>query len=376
MINLIKVRKYLHKHPELSGTEKETSLFIKKKIEQFNPHKVISNLGGYGIAAIFKSKNPGPSVLFRAELDGLPIKETGRHKHKSQTFGVSHSCGHDGHMTILLGLAERLQREKENLKGETILLFQPAEETAQGAICVINDSRFDTIKPDYVFALHNLPGFSLGEIILRKGIFASASRGLIVKLTGETSHAGEPEKGKNPVLAMTHIIEDLIALPQLTTSLDKAGLVTIIHANLGEIAFGTSPSSAQVMATLRTHDCNEMEILVKKSKDIIKGAARIYKLKYEIEWVEKFPVTKNDDRCVDIIETAAKNTGSKIRFCKHPFPWSEDFGFFTKEYKGSFFGIGAGKKHPQLHGENYDFPDKLIDKGINILEEIIMQIQM
>jgi amidohydrolase len=132
MLNLKNIRKYLHKHPELSGMEEQTSLFIKKKIEQFNPHKIISKLGGYGLAAIFETKKPGPSVLFRAELDALPIQEIGNHRHKSQTDGVSHACGHDGHITILLGLAERLQ--KENFKGKTILLFQPAEEIVRGAI--------------------------------------------------------------------------------------------------------------------------------------------------------------------------------------------------------------------------------------------------
>lgn len=376
MLDLKNIRKYLHSQPELSGTEEQTSQFIKGKVEQFNPHKVITNLGGHGLAVIFKAKRPGPCVLFRAELDALPVQETGDHKHKSETTGVSHACGHDGHMTILLGLAERLQKEKENLKGKTILLFQPAEETAQGAIRILDDSRFNTINPDFVFALHNLPGFSQGEIILKKGVFASASRGLIVKLTGKTSHAGEPEKGKNPVLVMTRIIEDLIALPQLTTSLNNAALITIIHANLGKVAFGTSPGSAQIMATFRTYNSKDMEILVKQSMEIIKGTAKIYNHKCEIRWVEEYPATENDDRCVDIIETAAKNRGCAIRFCKHPFPWSEDFGFFTQKFKGSFFGIGSGKEYPQLHSENYDFPDEILEQGIAILGEITKQIQM
>jgi len=382
--DLIEIRKKLHKNPELSGKEKNTSEYIVEILKQFSPDEIITEIGGFGVAAVFDSssrKEPEtttrkyPTIMFRAELDALPISESNNFSYKSRNTGVSHKCGHDGHMTILIGLAEKIKLEISNLKGKIILLFQPAEETAEGAKLVLGDPKFRLLKPDYIFALHNLPGFEKGSIILRKGIFTSSTKGMIVKLKGESAHAGQPETGNNPVLAMIDIIEGLIAIPQKFTSLNNFALITIIHAKLGERAFGTSPGDAQVMATFRSHKDEDMIIMTQKAISLIKEKAITSNLDYQIEWVEYFPTIVNNDESVDIIEVAAKNLGKKIIYGKHPFAWTEDFSYFTQKFKGAFFGLGSGKNIPQLHNSNYDFPDNIIEGGINIFIEIINEVQ-
>jgi amidohydrolase len=369
--NLVKFRRFLHQHPELSGKEAHTAQNIVETLEFFSPTKIFTNLGGHGVAAVFKSDFAGPTVLLRAELDALPIEELNDLAYKSKVNGVAHKCGHDGHMTILVGVAARLTQHIKKIRGRVILLFQPAEETAEGAKKVVEDLIIKGIEPDYVFALHNLPGFPQGQLILRKNVFASASKGFIARFKGKTSHAGHPENGNNPVLAMTALINALLALPQIYTSFNESALATIIHAKLGEVAFGTSPAEAEVMATFRTHSDKVMQELSRRAVAITDGLATTYNLKYLVDWVEKFPAMQNDDGCVDVLEEIAQKLDLDYVYRSQPFPWSEDFAYYTQQYKGAFFGIGAGEEHPQLHNEYYDFPDEIIESSVDIFIEIL-----
>jgi amidohydrolase len=373
-IELPVFRKKLHEFPDLSGQEKKTSLVLKKTLLHYKPDEIISELGGYGLAVLFDSKKPGPAIMIRAELDALPIQEINEFSYKSKNPGISHSCGHDGHMTILIGLASWLQKEKKNLQGKVILLFQPAEENAAGAKLILNDPKFKPIQPEYIFALHNIPGYNKGSVIVKKGVFASASQGLIIKLVGKTSHAAHPDKGKNPVLAMTAIIEELSKIPTITTSEQNNALITIIHVKLGEIAFGTSPGDAVIMATFRAQHNEVMQRISEEAENLVKKIAEAYQLEYTIKWVEQFPALQNDDECVDTIRSASKILNKEIVTINEPFLWSEDFSFFTQEHKGAMFGIGSGVHHPQLHNPDYDFPDDIIDVGVCLFQEIIRKI--
>ena len=128
----------------------------------------------------------------------------------------------------------------------------------------MQDSKYEKLNPDYVFALHNLPGFDLGTIILSDTRFASASCGLAIYLKGATSHAAQPEAGRSPALAVAELIQTLSSLPQFHTALDETAQATIIHAKLGEIAFGTSPGEGTVMATLRSHSQKTMDKMINK----------------------------------------------------------------------------------------------------------------
>lgn len=357
------LRHDIHRHPELAGKEEKTAKRITSFLEKLNPDNIISGIGGNGLIAEFDSGKEGPVVLFRSELDALPIHETCNIAYKSKDNKVSHKCGHDGHMAILCGFSKMISQFRPE-RGKIQVLFQPAEETGEGAQWMLDDERMKDVKPDYVFALHNVPGFKKGQIVTRKNIFSSASVGMIIRLTGMTSHASHPENGKNPALAMSHIIEHLMALPQLTTSFEESALVTVIHARLGEIAFGTSPGYAEVMATLRAHENSILKKLTNEAERIANIAAELHHLEVEIEWTQKFEATVNDDQCVRWIEDAAKLIHADFRVLSQPFSWSEDFGRFTNVYPGAMFGLGSGKKQPQLHHSDYDFPDDIIETGV------------
>jgi amidohydrolase len=334
---------------------------------------MIRGLGGHGIAAVFSGNEPGPRLMIRCELDALPIQETIKLDYGATTEGVAHKCGHDGHMSIVLGLAPFLRAQPPR-KGSVVLLFQPAEETGKGGRRVIEDSKFAEITPDYCFALHNLPGFARNRIIVRQGCFSAASKGLIVKLRGATSHAAEPEKGKSPTMAVAQLINGFSSMPQFYAGLHEASKVTVIHSRIGEIAFGTSPGDAEVMTTLRTYEHDVMEKLSGKCLDLAAGIARANDLAYEIEWDEEFPATANNADCAELIKKCAARLNLDIYKPEKPFPWSEDFGNFTSLYPGALFGLGAGEKHPALHHPTYDFPDEILDTGVKMFGEVIREL--
>jgi len=368
-LELTNFRKQLHKFPELSGKEKETANRVIDFARRFHQAKIITKLGGEGVAVVFNGKESGKTILIRCDLDALPIQEVNDFDYTSVYPNVSHKCGHDGHMAIVSGLIPLLADEKIK-KGKVVLLFQPAEETGEGANKVLQDPKFAGIVPDYVFALHNLPGFPVNEIVVKENVFAFSSRGLIIKLKGNSSHAAEPEKGITPSLAVAELIQDLTALPTMKAIKDFS-LVTIIHARIGERAFGTTPGYAELMATLRSVNENDMLNIKKQAAKIIRSVALKHRLTYEIEWVEEFPATINDSICVNMIRSGADENHLSINEISEPFRWSEDFGHFTQKFKGAMFGIGAGIGHPELHHPDYDFPDEIIVTGTKMFYSII-----
>lgn len=371
-LELINFRKQLHKFPELSGKENLTANRVIDFARRFHHAKIITKLGGEGVAIVFEGKETGKTVLIRCDLDALPIQEVNEFDYTSVYQNVSHKCGHDGHMAIVSGLVPLLVDEKI-AKGKVVLLFQPAEETGEGANRVLQDPKFAGILPDYVFALHNLPGFPVHEIVVKENVFAFSSRGLIIKLKGNSSHAAEPEKGITPSLAVAELIQELTALPTMQIIKDFS-LVTIIHAMIGERAFGTTPGYAELMATLRSKNEDDMRNIKKQATKLISSVALKHKLKYEIEWVEEFPATFNDPLCVNMIRSGALENQLSITEISEPFRWSEDFGHFTQKFKGAMFGIGAGTGHPELHHPDYDFPDEIIVPGTKMFYSIIKEV--
>ncbi len=368
---LNQLRQELHQQPELSGREAQTADRIAAELERTEPDQLIRGLGGTGIAAVYDGSESGETWMFRAELDALPIPEAADLPYASRVPGVSHKCGHDGHMTALVGLARSLGGVRNQLKGRVVLLFQPAEEIAAGAYAVADDIRFRELRPDRVFAWHNLPGYPLGSVIIRDGVFASASRGLVVRLTGATSHAAHTEDGISPLPVFAHLVNQLPRLPQDCVRFDRAARVTLIHARLGEVAFGTSPGEAEVMATFRTHHESDMERLVERAQTMIASVADAHGLQVKMEWRDLFPATVNDPGAAEDVRMTARQTHVPVIEAESPFPWSEDFGVFSGEVPGALFGIGSGETHPQLHHPTYDFPDDLLERSVQLMAGII-----
>jgi len=368
--NFVKIRHQLHQYPELSNQENGTAERIEKVFKELKPDQVHTGLGGTGLAFVFDGKETGPTTLIRCELDALPIQEINDLPYRSCCDGVSHKCGHDGHMAIVTAVGAQLAETRPQ-RGRVICHFQPAEETGAGAIQVVEDSAFAQLKPDYAFALHNLPGKPLGEVFCKAGTFNFASRGMIVRLKGKTSHAAHPEDGLSPAKAMCRIVEGLTNLPN---ELEGFNLVTVIHAKLGEVAFGTAPGDAVVMATLRTPTNDAMNTLVERACALVEQQAADERLQLTIEWEDVFGASVNTDEGYQRVMKACETAGVKATTMEQGYRWSEDFGKFTELCEGAMFALGSGEHSPQLHNPDYDFPDELIPVGRAVFLEIIREL--
>lgn len=370
---LKKLRHKLHQEPELSGQETLTAQTIETFLVPSAPTHVIRKLGGNGLAFLYDSGEPGPRIGFRCELDALPIQETNNWPHRSQVAGVSHKCGHDGHMAIIAGIGHWLKNNMP-LRGSVLLLFQPAEETGEGAAAVMQDPRWEKLKPDWLFGLHNIPGATEGEILWKDGPFCAASKGLFLEIKGITSHAAEPEKGKNPSAALAHCMLDLEQLPRQPLGWKDLTLLTPVYAHLGDIAFGVSAGYAVYGATLRAFLEEDMAILSREAQALIDRHCNNLELPYEISYREIFPATANPATANTYIREAAAQAGLRLRELKEPFRWSEDFGWYGHSCLTGFFGLGSGEQQAALHHPDYDFPDTIIANGLNLFIHLIGQV--
>ena len=383
MKTLEKLRDKLNKNAELSGQEKETNKIINKFLEKTNPDVHYKNVGGYGIVAIYKGAEEGRNILFRADIDGLNIPleclktndKSLKEEFKSLSSKAlvqkpySHRCGHDGHATILCGLAMRYGKKRPE-KGNVILLFQPAEETGEGALAVINDPLFKEIKIDMAFALHNLPGYAKHQIILKKGCFASASLGLKLIFDGATSHASQPEKGNNPQCVITTLLD---AFQKKYENLKKDKFhttLTVTHVAIGEETFGVTPGHAEIWLTLRSQDDKSLQNLTDSTIALSEYVAKEFKLNFSHSINEAFAATMNSNRETEVVEQAAKDLKLSVNNIKDPFPWSEDFGRFGSICPICLFGLGCGFEHEPLHSPVYDFEDEIIDTGVDIFYQL------
>ena len=366
--HLIHLRQLLHTYPEVSGDEKKTAAYIYGFLKNLNPDQLTNEIGGEGILALFDSGKAGPALLFRADMDALPIRETNDFPHVSVHEGISHKCGHDGHTTILCGLAEKLADEKP-ATGKVYLLFQPAEETGEGAAKVVNDPQFN-IKPDFVFALHNLPGYEEQNIVVKDGLFSAAVNSIIIRLKGKTAHAAEPEFGFNPAKAISEIINVADGLNNNVPEAENFQLATPVHMNMGTTAYGISAGEAELHYTLRCWDNEKLRKLELNLVEQSEAIAVKYGLKMEHEFTQTFFANNNNKEANNVVREAAKQNGFTVEEKAVPFKWAEDFGFFTSTYKGCMFGLGAGKDHPALHNPDYDFPDSIIATGVGTFYSI------
>lgn len=369
--NLKYLRHSLHQCAELSGHESATASFLLQFLKNQHPSEIIESLGGQGIAASYIFSNDGPTVLFRCEIDALPIDEDHLSlKYKSKNAGRSHKCGHDGHMTILAGLAQKLSQTSYG-RGKIVLLFQPAEETGEGAQRVLADPKFKAIKPDYVFALHNLPGYKKDIILCKEGTFTAAVCSMIIRIQGVASHASEPEKGKNPSLCMSEIAKIAEALTYNQPEYINFQLITPVYYRMGQPAYGMSAGDGEMHFTLRAWTSENLDKLISEFISHIRDIEEKNKLNISIEFLENFASTQNDTGAVRVIWEATAKTKLEYHSMGSPFKFGEDFGLFTQHYAGAMFGLGAGLDHPPLHHRDYDFPDDLIDTGVQMFLEII-----
>ena len=350
------LRHALHRYPEPSMKENHTLRILWTFLEE-NTSLVLTKREGWFYA--FR-QGAGDPVAFRAEMDALPMEETLPLPYASQTPGVSHKCGHDGHCAALCALA--LALEEAPAARPVYLIFQPGEETGAGGRLCTPLLREKGIREIYAF--HNLPGYPLGALVYRRGLTQPASEGLTVRLTGHPSHASAPEEGKNPAGEISRLA--LLALELAARPRVEMALCTVTGLKVGSGDFGISPGDGELCVTLRAERESVMKdmeaALLRRAGELAESAG----LQMEFALSDVFPETRNCDACLDRVLSAAKALG--LETVPMPRLWraSEDFGHFLKECPGALFYIGAGEDHAPLHTSAYDFPDGILPAALRL----------
>ncbi len=361
------LRHHLHRKPETAGEEKSTAEFLRRHFLEHHPDfDIQEGIGGHGLL-ISKFYGPGAEFALRAELDALPILETGTPPYRSEVDGQAHLCGHDGHMAILLDTVRKVE-DSNPKRGALHLLFQPAEETGEGAKAMLESGRLDSFNPDVIYALHNIPGKPLGQVLGADGNFACGSVGVKIDIEGKTAHAAHPEDAINPLILAVNALDEILSLIDKKRVRDFA-LATPVGLISGEETFGTSPAEARLMVTLRAAKRDDLKYLMDETERIVRDIDNQPGTKCRCEFVDFFPNTKNPP-LTDQLRAACQRANVDFSLLEAPFRWSEDFGHFQENFRAYMFGLGSGEDQPALHAPDFDFPDELIDIGSSVFFEL------
>lgn len=345
------LRLALHNCPERSGEERKTRAML---MDFLAGHTGLE-LHPCGAGFYAAHREPGgrkPPVALRADYDALA----------APAGGAAHLCGHDGHAAALCGAALSVQGEV--LGRDAFFLFQPAEETGAGALGC--QELFERERVNQIYGAHNLPGVPLGQVVTRAGTFACASQGVTLSFLGRPAHAAYPEHGLSPAQGVGRL---LCALPELARPEQYGGmtLCTVIGAEMGERAFGTAASRAEVWLTLRAERDEDLELLFGSILRLAGSLAAEYGLAFDHRVQDVFPATVNDPGCARrVLELCGG------RELAAPMRWSEDFGHYLRRCPGAFFGIGAGEGCPPLHTADYQYPDALLGPAIAAFRALLL----
>lgn len=355
---LKEIRKTLHQKAEVSWKENLTRIYVNQLILSLKPD-LSFEVGHGSLLYLFNLKQmpQAPLICFRADLDALPIEETLQIEHASRQKGVSHKCGHDGHMTVMIGLAERLHKKQKKFA----LLFQAAEEVGEGAKMVMDDPIFHKHRPDFIFGFHNIPGGDKNKIFYSQHLFACASTGLEIIFQGNHQHAAKAHKHDNALYDCMCLLENLKKMPEHLQDQRPLKKFSINSINSNTYEFGSIASEVKVGLTLRAENDQDLNDMVSHIKDLSKG--------HKINFIEPFPATINNlSFKIEDFFKANPALNNNSQFIQHPYSWSEDFGYYLRSIKGAYFGIGSGEDCLPLHHQHYDFPDDIIEGAVDFFE--------
>lgn len=344
---LQELQRQLHAAPELSGKEAGTRARLAAFLRQNTTLQVVDT--GSALLAI-SDENAAETICLRADMDAV-CNSAG------QPF---HGCGHDGHSAALAGAGLYLQQLRQNglsCGKNVLLLWQPAEETGAGAAEALKVLR--TQKIDRIYGCHNIPGYPLGQVLLRGGVFACASKGMTIHIVGRQSHAAYPEQGAGPGSLMGEVLQQLQSwchLPQYHGLV----LATLVGLQAGSRNFGISAGEGEINLTLRAERLEDLLLLQQTIETTVLAAAQKQGLAAEFCYVDEFPDTVNDAALVAKLAQVLAAAGIPVATLAQPMRWSEDFGWYLKRYPGVYFGVGAGQGTPGLHTDGYAYPPALL----------------
>lgn len=360
---LISIRRHLHQYPELSRQEFQTTEFIKKCLRELEITIRKTELKT-GVFADIVGEKPGPTVALRADIDALPIEEKTGLPFASKIKGVMHACGHDFHTTALIGAAHLLKKHQSELNGTVRLIFQPSEESGDGAKKVIGDGQLEGVEA--IIGLHNKPDLPVGTVGLKEGPLMASVDGFRIVLYGKGSHAAIPQNGKDPILAAGHLITALHTIVSRNVSPLQSAVLSVTKIT-GGTTWNVIPSDATLEGTIRAFDESVREEVKVKFYNMVESIASAYSQEVGIKWISGPPPLVNDRSVTDIARKAALH-GSLQVTDPEPSMAGEDFANYLQHIPGTFAFFGTNGKE-EWHHPAFTLDESAIIKAANFLCE-------
>jgi len=362
------LRRDIHRHPEIGFQEFRTSDLVAERLALWG-YEVTRGLGGTGVVGQLKRGNGLRKLGLRADMDALPIQETTGLPHASSHAGLMHACGHDGHTAMLLAAAEYLATSAK-FDGTLNLIFQPAEEGLGGARKMMEDGLFDRFPCDAIFAMHNLPGFRAGQLLLREGATMASSENIQVHIEGKGGHGAMPHLSADPVVAGSAIVMALQSIVSRNVAPLHMAVITVGSFQAG-VANNVIPQSATLKLSVRALDRNVRELLKTRIVEVVELQAQSYGVTAHVEFVPGYPVLVNTLAETELArEVALALVGeNNVVLQTEPLTASEDFAYMLDQVPGSYLFIGNGDVASgghgacMVHNPNYDFEDRNIPVG-------------
>ncbi|MFF2015996.1 M20 family metallopeptidase [Paenibacillus sp. NPDC058177] len=370
MNDMVKWRRHLHSHPELSYQEKETSSYVAAKLEGFGI-EVRRSTSGYGLTGILKGARPGKIVVLRADMDALPIQEENKVEYASTKNGVMHACGHDGHTAILLGAAAYYSSRRSELEGEIRFLFQPAEEVCPGgAVGMIAEGVLE--GADAVYGLHLWTPLPVGTVGSAPGPLMASTDEFFITINGKGGHGGIPHRAVDSIVAAAALVTQLQSIVSRSVDPLRPAVVTV-----GTIQGGTAQNiiaeQCRITGTVRTFDDESRQLIRRRIEEIALAVAATYGAEAKIEYMTGYPPLVNDEQEFSRFKSTAPGAlGEEVQVVTlEKLMPAEDFAYYLHHVPGCFMFVGAGNPDKDAiyphHHSRFDFDEDAMLHGIKLL---------
>lgn len=377
--DMVKNRRHLHRHPELSYQEHETTEYIIAQLDEMGIP--VDRPLDTGCVGIIEGKEADRVLALRADIDALPVREEGEHKKEfiSENEGVAHCCGHDCHTANLLGAARILADLKNEIEGTVLLIFQPGEEMLPGGGRLLCETGYLQDKGvDAIFGLHSSPFLEPGEIAVREGPIMARPDEFEIEIVGESGHAAVPQDTVDPIVIASQVVGALQMIVSRNTDPNDRAVVTV-----GEFHGGTSyniiPEKAELKGTVRTFSQEQAEFIEKRIEEIVEGITSAGRASYNYEFNYGYPAVINTGWTTDMLKNAAAEIIGKenIIEMEDPIMAGEDFAFYQEHFPGTFFFLGSGREETgstySWHHPRYNIDENCLKTGAALMASLALQ---
>lgn len=363
-------RRDIHTHPELRFTETRTAGLVAKRLRALGVDEVHEGFGKMGVVAVIKGRTDksGTVLGFRADMDALPITEATGLDYASQTPGIMHACGHDGHTTMLLGAAQYLA-ETRNFDGTVVLIFQPAEEGGGGAVAMLKDGLLEKFGIDEFYGMHNWPGVEAGQFALREGPQMSAAGAFEIKVRGKGGHGAMPHLAVDTTLAASQIVSALQSIVSRNVDPLKSAIISVCGMTSDTDTYNVIPDEVSLKGTTRYLDKEIGALIQERLPALAQSTAEAFGATAHVRWLTGVPPTVNSREGAANAAKAAEAVTGRPPLEIDPVMPAEDFSEMLEARHGAYIFIGNGPS-ADLHNPAYNFNDDILPIGSSFFAEL------